>query len=298
VTFDGFTGFIHDICIIDIPGSIMKSLRQLVLVLLAVALCAGVSSAQRNDGAGAKRQSGNWGVMRMSDSCWRVFVSSMSDEDARLFTTLVSSLKTDEAQLETLKKELREARRNQDRTAAARIQNAMKDLVEKIRREREGINRLLIKYNDAAVRTLRECHRPIKIRKDDGTRDTIRKGDGPRDTVRKGDGPRDTTKRGGGLPGDERLELKVKPVFPNPAGAGSTANVCYYITGEADVTISVVQAMLGSTTGTVLLTVNNADQAAGEHCVTLDLAGLEPGKYLIVVTAGDRKVTQNFMIGR
>lgn len=289
----------------------MKLSRHFLFVLLALVLSVGVVSAQRDPNGGRKDQPkvGNWAVLRMSDSCMRVFLSTMTTEDAQLFMQLREAMRADEAQLELLKKEMREARRAKDRVAATRIQNAMKDLMEKLRRERHALNELLIKYQESAIRTLRECGHKKRaphdgdiirdtVRKPHEPRDTVRKPHEPRDTVRKPKDPRDTT-RGGGTPTDEQgdLRLMVKPVYPNPAGSNTgsaiiAATVCYSISLDAEVRIDLVDA-----NGVIVKSVVEK-QTAGAHCTRLDLTGVPPGRYLIVVSAGDQKQTQNFMIGR
>ncbi len=203
---------------------------------------------------------GNFGL---KDSCFRVFLSQIPADSAAMITNDLNTIRDDQAQADTLKRQLFAAWKAHDTTAVKAIRAQLAALQLKTRDAAQNLKAILDQYKDLLMTIRKDCS---------GLPNPPHKG-----------GPGS----GGGAPA-----LMVTPVIPNPVPTGAQAAFLYQLTAAADVNITISDMM-----GTVVKTVftGNVTDLTPQK-VTLDLSGLKPGVYILRVQAGNDVMSQKIMV--
>ncbi len=204
------------------------------------------------------------GHFGLSDSCWNIFLTQISTTDATQLAADQSTITADQQQIDSLLKQIRS------------IKGSLKDST-----VRAQYNALLAQIN-AIVKTSENAEKDYAS--------IIKKYDTILQSIRQDCGRKTTHK---GSVGDPTTGLTVTDIVPNPATVGSTASLTITLTADAQVTISIANAIAQGPPAKVLY---NGTLNAGTHTQTLDLSGLGTGVYLVYVQSGNAMVVKKFVI--
>lgn len=244
----------------------MKSINRFLIAIVLVTGFAGASFAQRgpgNDGPGdggpGRHGRGNPHHLNLSDSCWRLFISSLPTDTAAMLTRAIECLKDNKAEFDALWQELRDAHQARDTAKIARLRAKLAELRAQRRECAHVMKTILRQYRSHIARIRKMCDNPR------------------RDSV-----------------GHKRpvIDIQLGPIVPNPVPTGQTsAEFSFGLRADAAVVITISDQL-----GNVVKEVFNGNLAAGRHSQTLDLTGLTAGMYHVRVQAGSGVGTARLLI--
>lgn len=144
----------------------MKTLKLGLLIVTVLVFASGMTFAQRGPrGSGStgdtttnpKLHRGDDRHFDLDDSCWKVFLSQLPADSARMLVQAIEEIKDIKLKIDTLLHDLRRAREAKDTAAIRRIKNAIHDLTVKGREDKKTIDTILRQYQSILIRVRKEC---------------------------------------------------------------------------------------------------------------------------------------------
>ncbi len=215
-------------------------------------------------GNGNPPDKGGRGHFGLADSCWKIFLTQISADDAAKLAADQKTITDNQAQIDAIFKQIRALKGNA-KDSATRVQ--IKGLLDQIKSlmkasgDAEKDYASIIRKNNAILQSIRkDCGRPIHK----------------------------------GTTGDPANGLTVSEITPNPSVNGTPVSITITLTADAPVTISISSATAAQ--GPPAKVVFNGLLMAGAHIEVLDLTGLKPGVYLVTVQSGSQQETKKLVI--
>jgi hypothetical protein len=204
------------------------------------------------------------GHFGLSDSCWNIFISEISKSSAALLVSDQQTITSDEAQIDTILKQIRSFKGNLKDSATRAKVKALLDEIRGIEKSMDSSQRnyaSIIKQNDSLLQSIRQnCGRTTHHK---------------------------------GTVGDPGNGLSATDIVPNPATANGTASMTVTVTNDAEVMIFISSAVAQGPPAKMIF---NGTLTAGSHMETLNLAGLGTGAYIVTIESGGTTIMKKLMI--
>lgn len=203
-----------------------------------------------------------WGYFVKNDTCRAALEAQMSAEDVAALEQALATLAAGRNLNDSLHRLLKNARADKDTALMHSINDQLRAMGKQVNDANKTMMDLAKKYAAQIKAVMTDCG-----------------------------GKRPDDK--GGDKGHPHI-ISVKPIHPNPvrlSSAGVTLD--YELTASAMVNVTVSDAA-----GATVQTPVNAQQDAGSYTVTINVAGMKAGVYLVRVQAGAEVTTQKLIIAQ